>query len=114
MICRKTASLCLLFEPSAAGHETDPVEGICRPLLLINLAGKIIFRRTFQVGTISARVMKPGTGSGMVTDSGNGPHIVHRPHHFFPGSDDLPYLAGRQHRLVDPMQVNDIGLRELG
>ena len=53
------------------------------------------------------------TATGVMTDRGGGPQVVHRPHHGFL-LDDLTDILQRQHALVDPMQVDHVSLLKLG
>ena len=48
-----------------------------------------------------------------MADGGGRPRVVHGPHHGFPAVEHLLDALEREHALVDPMQVNDIGLLEL-
>ena len=49
-----------------------------------------------------------------MTDSRSRPDVVHRPYHGLAALQDLEDATKRQHTLVDPMQVDDVGLAELG
>jgi len=48
----------------------------------------------------------------MVADAGKGPHVVQGPDHLFTGCNDLADFIEREHSLIDPVQVDDIGLFE--
>ena len=50
---------------------------------------------------------------GEVADGGGGPDVVHGPHHRLATLQDAAYAAEGEHALIDPMQVDDVGLTEL-
>ena len=52
--------------------------------------------------------------SCVVADAGDGPHIVHGPYNGLARQEDFPKVFQREQALIDPMQVNDIGLAEFG
>ena len=49
-----------------------------------------------------------------MTDGRCGPQVVHGPHHGLAALHDLFYVTQRQHALVYPRQVNEVGLAKLG
>ena len=49
----------------------------------------------------------------IVTDANSRPHVVHRPHHRFTTGQYLADPCQREKALVDPVQMDDIGLLEL-
>ena len=50
---------------------------------------------------------------GVMTDSSQWPHVVHRPHHGFAALEDFPQTAQREEALVYPVQVDNVGLLKL-
>ena len=67
-----------------------------------------------QQGTVAAFGLIVKAVSGVVADAGERPHVMHRPHNGLPGGEDLFEVLHRQHALVDPVQVDHIGLLEFG
>ena len=47
-----------------------------------------------------------------MTDGRRWPNIVHRPYHRFSALQNLADIVQRQHSLINPMQVNNVGLLE--
>lgn len=48
-----------------------------------------------------------------MTHAGEGPHVVHGPHHPLARTDNAFHVAERKHALIHPMEMNDIGTAEL-
>ena len=44
-----------------------------------------------------------------MTDSGQTPHIVHRPDNRLPESGNAPDAAQREHTLIDPVEAYHVG-----
>ena len=51
---------------------------------------------------------------GMVTDSGNGPHVVERPHDFLAHAVKTADSVERHETLVDPVETHDVGFLHPG
>ena len=51
--------------------------------------------------------------TGMVTNAGTRPHVMHGPYYRLTGQEYFPEILQGEHALVDPMQVDDIRLFEL-
>ena len=54
------------------------------------------------------------TFAGMMADAGAGPHVVHGPYDGLSRSENLSEVIEREHSLIHPMQMDDIGLLEFG
>ena len=67
-------------------------------------------RQVLTVHTTRAEVSTP---QRQVAEGCGGPHVVHGPHHGLTATQYLPDDVQRQKALIDPMQVNDVGLLEL-
>ena len=52
--------------------------------------------------------------TSLMTHAGHGPHVVHGPYDGFAALQDFLHIAQRQHTLIEPMQMYDVGLLELG
>ena len=110
----QSTRLCLRLQPSATGHIIDI--SICEYLLLLPPDGRrqiIVSPATRQIFAISTAVDKITATECEVTDSRSRPDIVHGPHHGFPASQDLLDAVQREHALIDPMQMDDVGLLKL-
>ncbi|MPN27404.1 hypothetical protein SDC9_174836 [bioreactor metagenome] len=98
-----------LLQPVATSHKIYSSPSVNRLFFSKNPVGEIVIRCSLQIRAISAGMLKVCTRSGVMADARKRPHIVHGPYYFFSGSKDLPNFVQRQHSLVDPMQMNDIG-----
>ena len=70
---------------------------------------QIVSRCGSQIRTRAARFFVVFTRACVVANSGKRPHIVHCPHHFFAGGKDFADFIQRQHSLIYPVEVDDIG-----
>lgn len=55
---------------------------------------------------------KTGALPRIVANAGAGPKVVERPHDRFARVENATYVSERQKTLIDPMQVDDVGLLE--
>ena len=65
-----------------------------------------------QEGAAVALAAIGHAGMGMVADGRARPHVVQRPDDRFGALEYLLQVAERQHALVDPVEVDDVGLTE--
>ena len=70
-----------------------------------------IARRTSvgKIGACSAGLAVVRAGQCQVTDTRDGPDVVHRPHDRFSVAEYVFQLVEGEQTLVDPMQMNDVG-----
>lgn len=50
----------------------------------------------------------------MMADAGEGPHVVHGPYDPLAASQDASDLGEREHGLIGPMEMDNVGFKELG
>ena len=101
-------------EPAAAGHGRQVGLGVDGAL-----AGKDGRRdvggvRLAQERTVPAVLVEFEAAAGIVASAREGPHVVQRPDHGLAEGKELGQAVERQVALVDPVQVDDVGLLHLG
>ena len=104
----------LAFKPSAAGDVVD-VLTFEHPLFLVpDAGGEVVVgasaRKQAAVVTDGSEV---SAAEGDVTERCSRPDVVHRPDHGFARAQNLADGADGEHALIDPMEVDDVGLLEL-
>ena len=114
MALEQMALLCHSSQPLAAGHKTDLAAFQCLCLFLESLVGKVFLSSFVKDGAMFAMRSVFLASSGIMADSGKGPHIVHSPYNRFARIDDAADVCQREHTLVYPMQVDDICLGKFG
>lgn len=100
-----------LFKPVADGDEVDGDGGIEFLFLVPYLAGEVVgVAASGEKLAVAAVVVVVGALVGVVANSGHGPHVVERPHDFFPHLVEFPDAAERHEPLVYPVEAHDVGL----
>ena len=97
----------------ATGDKLDASIGIKELFLAENAGGEVLSLLAVNHGARSTFAMKGSAGAGMMADAGARPHVVHGPYHRFTRSENLADDFKRKHALVDPMQMDEVGLFEL-
>ena len=79
-----------------------------------DLSGEIIIiTASRQQRTIAASFLVAFAISCIVADGRQRPEVVHGPYHRFSALQNASDAAQREHALIDPLQVDDVGLLEL-
>ena len=106
--------LCLTFEPTAASDIIDAF-AIEHTFLLTPDAGREIIAGTSarEQTTVVTGCGKMATTQSDMTERRSRPDVVHRPDHRFTRAQYLPDSTKREHTLIDPMEVDHVGLTEL-
>ena len=111
---QEPAPLCLPGEPLAAGDEPDVAVTEHFLLAFPHLCRQVV--RTAAAGqqrTVSASVLVAAAAMGIMADAGSRPEVVHRPHDRLSRAQDFADVLQREHALVDPGEMYDVGLLEL-
>ena len=105
----------LLAEPVAAGDEAQGCAAVERGLAAEDAAGQVDGQAVLpEEGTGAALCVEGGALAGVMAEGSGGPHVVHCPNHGLPRAEDALQVAQRQVALVYPVQVDHVGLAELG
>ena len=75
-------------------------------------SGQVFRRGVFQLGTVATPIQPSLALLSMVADASAWPHVVKCPNNLFPRVNDAAYVAQREHTLVYPSKMNDIGFAE--
>ena len=81
-------------------------------LALPHLGSQIRKQCRRQIRTLLAGREVTLTVHREMADGSGGPDVVHGPHDGFAAFEYLPQHGERQHALIDPVQVDDVGLPE--
>ena len=110
----QSARLRLRLQPAATSHKGDVLAVEHALLALPHLGGEVAGRASAgQILTVvTSRHKVSATQCDMANGSG-GPDVVHSPHHGLATAQDAADAVERQHALVNPVQVNHIGLLKL-
>ena len=96
-------------QPFAACHKRDAAVFEHALLLFPHRCCKVVLRTACrQQPTMMTLLFEAAAIQRQVADRRCRPQVVHRPYHMFLGSD-FANGAQRQHALVDPMQMHDVG-----
>ena len=103
----------LRLQPMAASHKVDALVFDHTTLLLPYRGGEIVARTTSrQEPTMVALTGEVTTAQRDMTDGRGWPDIVHRPHHRLAATQYLTDATQGEHTLIDPVEVDDVGLLE--
>ena len=110
----QSAGVGLPGQPMRAGHEGD-VEFLHEAVLLAPHLCREVVRAAapWEVAAVGAGLLEVAAVEGEVANGRGGPDVVHGPHHRLAALQDLLYSFQGEHPLVDPMQVDDVGLAKL-
>lgn len=102
-------------EPLATAHEVDGHEAVGRRVEG-GFAGVGGGGEAGREGTRAAggAVVPCGTLVGVVAHGGEGPHVVHRPHHGFARAAYGGNVVEGEHSLVYPVEMDDVGFLKSG
>ena len=101
-------------EPTAAAHHVEAA--LCVDLALAGEGDgrEVVVGGSLEHGAASAACEPACACFALVADACEGPHVVHGPHHALAAVHDAAQVGEREHGLVGPVQVYDVGLAEGG
>lgn len=103
----------LRLQPLAASHVVDILAIDHGLLTRPDLCGKVVIGTLArQKTTIATMGGKIATTQSKMTNSRGRPDIVHRPHHRLAATQYLTDATQGEHTLIDPVEVDDVGLLE--
>ena len=98
--------------PAAAAHKGDSCLPHDAELAGKNLVRQVLCRRVAELGTVVAMMLIAGAVHAVVADSSIGPLVMQRPHNPLAALEDSVQLVQGEETLIDPMQMDDIGLKK--
>lgn len=104
----------LVGNPLTASHEMNATVVVKLALAVEDARGQVVRTAVaWQQPAVVAHVSIRRAVERVVTDARSRPHVVHRPYHRFATLDNAADALERQETLIDPRQVNDVGLLKL-
>lgn len=104
----------LVGNPLTASHEMNATVVVKLALAVEDARGQVMRTAVaWQQPAVVAHVSIRRAVERVVTDARSRPHVVHRPYHRFATLDNAADALERQEALIDPRQVNDVGLLKL-
>ena len=104
----------LASQPLTASHEADMLTTQHTLLGTPHAIGQSAAVVGGQQRTGPALVVELFAATGVMTDGRGRPQVVHRPYYRLARQQDAPYVLQRQHALVHPVQMDDVGFLKFG
>ena len=111
---KQGTGLRLAFKPPAASDVVDVLAVEHAHFFVPDAGGEVAVGTSArkQAAMVTTRG-ETTTAEGDVTERCSRPDVVHRPDHGFARAQNLADGADGEHALIDPMEVDDVGLLEL-